>query len=348
MDPMTRTTMLLPLLLLAGCGSGGGADDAQKGDPVAQVRTAPATAGAASLQSTLYGTAEAGPGGERSLIAPVETVVDRILAPNGTVVRAGQAVITLAPSRATALELAKASSDAMSADAAYARARRLRVDGLVSDADVETARAAEETARATCVHLDIGRGGLTVRAPIGGVVQGLAAKSGDQLAAGATIASIATKGDLRAHFGVDPAIAQTVRLGQPLELSSVSGGTHAAVSVDGIDQQVDPTTKLASVYADVPRGFGVGPGQALRASLSAAAQANGLSIPYAALLDNGGRSYVFVVTGGVAHARDVLPGNSSGDRIQILKGLAPGDKVVTEGGTALEDGMKVAEPGAPK
>ncbi len=345
---MSRTTMFLPLLLLAACGSRGGADDEQKSEPVAQVRTAPATAGAEPQQSMIYGIAEVGPGGERSLIAPAETIVDRILAPNGTVVRAGQPVVTLSPSRATALDIAKAAADATAVDAAYARAKRLRADGLASDADVETARAAAETARATRAHLDVGRGGLTISAPIGGVVRGLAAKSGDQLAVGATIASIAGHGDLRAHFGVDPAIAQTLRLGQPLNLSSLSGNAHATVTVAGIDGQVDPATKLASVYADVPRGFGVGAGEALRASLSATARADSLSIPYAALLDDGGRSYVFVVTGGVAHERDVLPGNSSGDRIQILRGLAPGEKVVTEGGTALEDGMKVAEPGVPR
>jgi multidrug efflux pump subunit AcrA (membrane-fusion protein) len=51
------------------------------------------------------------------------------------------------------------------------------------------------------------------------------------------------------------------------------------------------------------------------------------------------------VKNGVAKSRDVSPGNSAGDRIQILKGLQPGEKVVTEGGTALEDGMKVTEQG---
>jgi multidrug efflux pump subunit AcrA (membrane-fusion protein) len=56
------------------------------------------------------------------------------------------------------------------------------------------------------------------------------------------------------------------------------------------------------------------------------------------------------VRNGVARRVDVSPGNSSGDSIQILKGLNPGDRVVTEGGTALEDGMKVNEtaPGARK
>lgn len=337
---------MLPLMLLAGCGSGAGDDAGDKADPVAQVRTAPATMGATTEATIVYGAAEAGPAGGRSLIAPAEAIVDRILAPNGTVVRAGQVIATLRPSRTTATDITKAAADAASADAAYARAKRLRADGLASDADVETARAAAETARATRANLGIGSSGTPLRSPVSGVVQGLTAKSGDQIAAGATVASVAVKGDLRAHFGIDPAIAQRVRIGQPLELASVSGDNHANVPVDGVDTQVDPTTRLASVYADVPRGFGVGPGEALRGSLSLAAQANGLTIPYGALLDDGGRSYVFVVKGGVAHEQDVSPGSSSGDRIQILKGLSAGDKVVTEGGTALEDGMKVVEQAA--
>lgn len=345
---MNRMLAFVPLIFLAGCGSGGGEDAGGKADPTAQVRTAPVTMGATAEQTIVYGAAEAGPGGERSLIAPAEAIVDRILAPNGTVVRAGEAVATLKPSRTTATDFAKASADAASAQAAYARARRLRADGLASDADVETARAAAETAGAARANMGIGRGGITLRAPIDGVVQGFAAKSGDQVAAGAAIATVAMKGDLRAHFGIDPVVAQRVRLGQPLDLASVSGGSHATVPVDGIDTQVDPTTRLASVYGDVPAGFGVGPGEALRGSLSLAAQANGITIPYSALLDDGGRSYVFVVEGGVAHERNVSPGSSSGDRIQILKGLSATDKVVTEGGTALEDGMKVSEQVAPR
>lgn len=343
---MNRMMAFIPLLLLAGCGSGSGDDAGDKADPTAQVRTAPVTMGATAEQTIVYGAAEAGPGGERTLIAPAESIIDKILAPSGTAVRAGQVVATLKPSRTTATDLAKTSADAAAAQAAYARAKRMRVDGLVSDADVETARAAAETASAARANMGIGRGGTVLRAPIAGVVQGLTAKSGDQVAAGATVASIAVKGNLRAHFGIDPAIAQRVHPGQSVDLDAIAGGAHATVPVTGVDAQVDPTTRLASVYTRVPPGIDVGPGEALRGSLSLAAQANGLTIPYAALLDDGGRSYVFVVKGGVAHEQDVSPGSSSGDRIQILKGLSAGDKVVTEGGTALEDGMKVTEQGA--
>lgn len=339
---MNRMILFLPLTLLAACGSNGSGDEADDVDPVALVRTAPTLVGASATQTSIYGVAEPSPGGERSLAAPAEAIVGRILAPNGTAVRAGQPIVTLAPSRATAADLAKASADAVAADAAYARARRLRADGLASDADVEAARAAAETARAARANAG---GSMVLRAPIAGVVQGLSAKSGDQLAAGTAVASVVANGNLRARFGVDPALAQRVHPGQMLDLSIATGSAQATVPVTGVDTQVDATTRLASVYAAIPGTFRVGPGEALHGALTLAEQAQGLTIPYAALLDDGGKSYVFVVKGGVAHERDVLPGSSSGDRIQILKGLQPGDKVVTEGGTALEDGMKVTEQG---
>ncbi len=338
---------LAPLLVLAGCSAGGSAAEDKTPDAIALVRTAPAMLGSAADQVTVYGAAEAAPGAEHTLIAPAEAIVARIDAPTGTAVRAGQAILALRPSRTSATDLAKASSDMASAAAAYARARRLRADGLVSDADVETARAAAVTARATRANFGMNSGGMVLRAPAAGIVQGLTAKPGDQLAAGASVATIARSDDLRAHFGIDPAMAQRVRQGQSIMVDSIGGKTQAKLSVTGVDPQVDATTRLASVYVRVPAGWSVGVGEPLRAAISVGGASDGVTIPYAALLDDGGRSYVFVVKGDVAHSVDVSPGSSSGDRIRILKGLAPGDEVVTQGGTALEDGMKVRTRGMP-
>jgi RND family efflux transporter MFP subunit len=338
----------LPVLLLGGCG-GGAAPEDKAPEATAVVRTAPATLGSASDGLTIYGATEAGPGATRAIVMPAEAIVETINAPTGTAVGAGQAIVTLRPSPTTRTEIAKAASDATTAAAAYSRALRMRADGLVSNADVETARAALTTATATRNNLGIGGGFAVVRAPGAGTVQGLTAKPGDQLAAGTTIATIGASGNVRARFGVDPAVAQRVHPGQAIQISMIDGSHAMTVSVVGVDPQIDPTTRLASVYARVP-GSGLGAGEPLRGALSVGSSSTGVSIPYAALLDDGGRSYVFVVRKGVARRVDVSPGNSSGDSIQILKGLSPGDRVVTEGGTALEDGMKVSEtaPGARK
>jgi RND family efflux transporter MFP subunit len=179
-------------------------------------------------------------------------------------------------------------------------------------------------------------------------VQNLTARPGDLIAAGTAVATIGALGDLRARFGVDPAMAARIHPGQPVEITPINAATKILSSVSGVDPQVDATTRLASVFTRVPGGQGVGAGEPLRATIGVGGTSQGITIPYSALLDDGGRSYVFVVEGGVAKSRDVSPGNSAGDRIQILKGLQPGERVVTEGGTALEDGMKVREdvPGA--
>jgi RND family efflux transporter MFP subunit len=351
MDQVKIFLALAPLALLAACSGnadGNAADPAAAAEgpaPVASVRTALATLGATSSDIAVYGAAEAGPGNERGLSVQAEATLSRIVAPTGTAVGAGQVVAVLTPSATSRLDAVKAAADAAAARSALARAMRLRRDGLVSNADVDTARAAARTADVTLAAAQQRNGTLTLRAPVAGTVQNLAAKPGDLIPAGTTVATIGAQGDLRARFGIDPAIAARVRPGQPISVSAVNSGSAMRTTISGVDPQVDPTTRLASVYARIPAGSGFGAGEPLRGAITTAAASTGITIPYRALLDDGGRSYVFVVKDGIAHQRDVSPGNSAGDRIQILRGLQPNERVVVEGGTALEDGMKVTEEG---
>lgn len=336
---MKRGLLILSVLLLVGCGKGGG-DESSSEEPVAEVRVATAVLGSTNAAISAYGAAEAGPGATHSLVAPAEAVVGAVFAPTGTAVNVGQAVVSLRPSRASRLENAKAISDVQAANAAYARALRLRKDGLASNADVETARSAAAAARAAVANIGIG-GGLILRASAAGTVQGLTAKPGDQVPAGTTVATIVSRSDLRARFGVDPVIAPRIHPGTTAQIQPAAGGTPVTVPIVGVDPSVDATTRLASVFVRVPAGLSLAPGEPLRATVQVGAMGEGITIPYSALLDDGGRSYVFVVKKGVAKRVDVSPGNSAGDTVQILKGLQPGDQVVTEGGTALDDGMKV-------
>jgi RND family efflux transporter MFP subunit len=345
--------LLVPLALLAACGSARDANQAEPAaaeeaapEPTATVRTAVASQGATVDQIQVYGAAEPGAGSERGLSTQAEAILSRIVAPNGTAVRAGQIVAMLTPSATARLDAARAATDLAAARSALARAQRLRKDGLASNADVETARAAARSASLTLSSAAQRNGSLVLRAPVAGTVQNITARPGDLIAAGTTVATIGTTGGLRARFGIDPALATRVHPGQAIEIAGMNGVGGTTSAVTGVDPQVDATTRLASVYAQIPAGSGFGPGEPLRASIRIGASAAGLTIPYRALLDDGGRAFVFVVKDGVAHQRDVAPGSSTGDRIQILRGLQPSERVVVEGGTALEDGMKIVEEGA--
>lgn len=336
---MTRATICGFALLLAGCS--GAADDAKEPEPVALVKLAPVAQGGGGQQVTVYGAAEAGGLGKVTLVAPAEATVVAIDAPAGTQVGQGQVVARLAASPTTRVDLVKASSDAQASDAALARALRLRADGLVSNAEVDSARAAAQSAKALRSSMAQRASGLTLRAPAAGVVESVTPAVGDLVQPGAAVASVVRPGNVRVRFGIDPGTARSIRPGMVLSIAGNAARTPLAVTVASISPVVDPQTRLASIYADIPAGSGIGPGEALTATIAGGGSTTALTIPYAALLDDAGQPYVYVVVGGVAHRRDVATQPSSGDRVSVTRGLKLGERVVVEGGTAVEDGMKV-------
>jgi RND family efflux transporter MFP subunit len=337
---MTRFWIAAPLALLAACSASDETDTAAV-TPVALVTLAPATQGAAREDMTLYGAVEPGPEGRMSLVAPAEATVAEIRVATGTTVHQGQVIARLQASAQGRADAAKAASDAAAADKAFARATRMRGDGLMSDADVETTRAAAAAADALRNSFASRTAGFVLRAPAAGTVDTVAATVGDLLQAGAAVASIIRAGALRVRFGIDPDSAQAVHPGMTIRIAGTGSHAPIAAAVDTVDANVNPQTRLASVYARVPAASGLRIGETLSATVAVAGAGDALTIPYAALLDDGGQPYVFVVAGGVAHRRDVETAASSGARVAITKGVRAGERVVTAGGTAVEDGMKV-------
>lgn len=332
-------TALFSIAVLALLGACSAPAPEDTSEPVALVKVANTVRQSVGESVTLYGVADAGPGGQASLVAPIEARLMTIEAPAGTAVRQGQTVMRLSPGPTATLDIAKARSDAQTANAAFARAQRLRVDGLMSDADVETARAAKSSANAALQSLT-GRS-LTLRAPIAGHVEGITAQPGDIVAAGNTIGSISGNGAVRVRFGVDPAQIGAIQIGAPVTIARAGGGERLRSQVSSVDPIVDPQMKLASIYVNLPAASQGRKGEAMTGKLTLSHGPATLVVPYAALLDDAGQPYVFVITNGVAHRRDITTGPDDGQNVAVLRGLSAGSKVVVEGGTALEDGMKV-------
>ena len=329
-------------LALTAC-SGSATDEAKPVDPVAEIRTAVAQSGSAVETVAVYGTAEAGAGGERSLVAPVEATVVQVLVAPGGAVAAGQSVVVLTPGPTARLDLGKARTDTATARAALARAERLRADGLMSDADVETARAAEKVAASAASSLVTRTAALTLRAPVAGTVMSVANAPGDLVAPGSAVVRILVRGDLRARFGVEPAMLGRLRIGGTVTLRAGGGESAATARITAIDPLVDQQTRLASVFTTLPAGRGAG--QPLAADLALGGAQAGVSVPETALADDAGQAYVYVITSGVAHRRNVATGTVAGTVAEVTRGLNRGERVATDGLTGLEDGIKVRDAG---
>lgn len=328
-------------LILAGCSASGGGGQTKEAAPVAEVTVARADVGSIAQTTTVFGEAENGAAGQYVVMAPIDAILVSIDAPVGSAVSRGQTIARLKASPAARLEINTASSNARAAQKAYARARRLRSDSLVSDAEVESARAAAEAASATVTSLSSRGQSLTLKAAGSGYVQTIPASPGDLVTAGTAVATISRLGDLRARFGVDPALARQLNRNTPLTISAAAGGPTFTARILSVNPTADAQTRLASLYARIPARAGIGPGEALEAEVNIRAASSAVLIPYSALLNDGGQPFVYLVSKGKAVRRVVEIGTVSDTQVAITKGLKIGDVVVTQGGTALEDGMKV-------
>jgi len=79
------------------------------------------------------------------------------------------------------------------------------------------------------------------------------------------------------------------------------------------------------------------PGMFVRVNLPGAARTSVLQVPESAIQEHEGKAFVFVHAGGDAfQRRDVTLGRRAGESVEVVAGIAPGDKVVTGGGFALK------------
>lgn len=331
--------VLAAATLLAACS--GTSTPAPSTDPTALVTLSMAQSGGVAYTQAVYGTVGQDAGSQYMLSAPIQAMVARIAAPAGTFVARGQIVVELIPSPSTRAEISRLSAEARAAQLAYERAQRLRADGLVSESEVESARATVLGAQANQAALATQSGQLALRAPGSGYVQSVTSSPGELVSAGTAVATISRSGNLRARFGIDPNLIGRLSRTAGIRIAHSSGEQPVTLPITSVDPSADPQTRLASVYVSVPAAFGSGTGQPLSGEITLEQSSSAVTIPYQALLDDGGQPYVFVVTKGVAHREDVEIGASDGTIVAIVKGVKVGDQVVTEGGTALDDGTKV-------
>jgi RND family efflux transporter MFP subunit len=176
---------------------------------------------------------------------------------------------------------------------------------------------------------------VTVPAPSDGVVLTRSVNPGQVVAAGqelfvvADLATVWVIGDL---YEKDFA---SVRLGTPATVTILSRpASPLRGRVAYIDPRVDPMTRTAKVRVEIPNRTGdLRLGMFVQATFRSGPGERRTLVPRTAVQSIGNRSIVYVATeeAGRFIERSVKLGVSAGDRVQVLEGIKPGEKIVTEG-----------------
>jgi multidrug efflux pump subunit AcrA (membrane-fusion protein) len=172
---------------------------------------------------------------------------------------------------------------------------------------------------------------LTVRAPIDGYVGKRTAQVGSFVTPGQELYEIANLTNVWVLADVYEVDIGRIRIGQRanLTLQALPGRSFTG-KVSFLYPAVNPTSRTMQTRIVVPNARGeLRPGMYADVTLDLGA-AEGVTVPAEALVDTGEAQYVFVaLPGGRFEPRPVTVGARTADKVQILRGVHPGEMVVT-------------------
>jgi cobalt-zinc-cadmium efflux system membrane fusion protein len=281
--------------------------------------------------------------------SPLDGRATALLVKLGDKVRVGQPLVTLSSPEVGQLQAdaQKAQQDMMIAQRTVDRAHKLKVDGAVSEKDMAQAeadlkKATTEAARATAHLSSLGVSaadptvGASVSARVAGTVVERNVLVGQEIRADATvplltISNLETVWVLADVYEQDLALVQTgakVGVRVPAYPNEVFPGT-----IDHLGDVVDPASRTVKLRCTVPNaGLRLKPEMFAKVELTSSAGNKVIVIPSRAVLNDSEHSRVVSVSNeNVFSMRVVEVGAESGGKVRVLTGLAPGDKIVTEG-----------------
>jgi len=181
-----------------------------------------------------------------------------------------------------------------------------------------------------------------ITAPFAGVVTEKKADAGSMASPGMPILVLEETRRYRLEASVPESFLGSLRAGSRVTVvldadpGSVIGGT-----VTEVVPQVDPVSRTFIAKVDLPKTRGLRTGMSGRIRF-ATGKETVVTVPRSAITRASGYEGLFTVADdNVARLSLVKPGETFGDRVEILSGIDPGTRVVVSPPVALVDGARV-------
>lgn len=343
--------MLLPSLLalsLAACGG----EKAASLPPLGDVATFEVAAGTGMPGRGWDGVVEAVRRADLSAqtagrVAAMQVDVnDRVQA--GDVLLRITAVEQDAGADAARAQLRAAEASAVEAEQTYRRYAGLAAGQYVSKLQLDQAKAARDAAiaardaaRASVAQAAQQAGYTVVRAPFAGIVASRDVEPGETIAPGQPLVSVYEPRELRIEVAVPQTRAEAIRR-DPRATVVLPGGREVVPAEVIVFPAADVASHSVNVRLRLPDlNPPPAPGTTAKVVFDADAQGGGASvaplrIPASAVAQRGELSAVYVKQGDRLLLRQLRLGARSGDEVEVISGLRPGDKIASDPVAALQ------------
>ncbi|MBF8293012.1 MAG: Efflux transporter periplasmic adaptor subunit [Steroidobacteraceae bacterium] len=331
-----RILALVAMLGLAACGTGTDTTDAADAAPVRVT-----TVETASAAETLRAIGVVTPADEVRLAFKTGGMIQAIHVEQGDRVRRGQLLATLADDEVAAV-VAQAQAIAGKSARDLERGRALLADEVATQEQVEDLETAHSVAAAALRSALFNARHARIEAPRDGVVQRRLAEPDELVAAGQPVLVVGnTGGGWIVRAALSDRDVVRVQAGSAAEVVfDAFPDRRFAAKIIEISAAADPQTGTYEMKLSIdPQGARFVQGLVAKVVIADPDAENVAVVPVTSLLEADGRvATVFVVAeSGVARRVSVQTGRLIGERIEVIAGLALGDRVVTEGAAWLDD-----------
>lgn len=238
----------------------------------------------------------------------------------------------------------------------FDRATRLYATQSITKPEMESATAQRDateaqlaTAKARLEEARVALRDTALVAPIDGDVIEKKVELGSFFPPGVPAVVLGDVSAIKIVLGVPDVALKGIRPDLPVAVTTdAMPGRRFDARVTRIAAAADPTTRNFDVEVEIPNGERLWkPGMIASVELATPSSGGGSpTLPLTAFVGAPGNHFaVMVVDGdgprGRASLRDVELGNVAGNRIAVLRGLAPGDRVIATGPSLIDDGETV-------
>jgi membrane fusion protein (multidrug efflux system) len=278
------------------------------------------------------------------ITAKVTETVVRVNFEDGDLVEAGSVLVDLS-GRVEVAGLAEAAAAYREAQRLYQRQQQLTQQQLIPASQLDTQRAAMESARA---RLDATRARLedrVISAPFAGVLGFRQVSPGTLVTPGTTIASLDDVSVIKLDFAVPEAFLSALAAGQVITASSAAWPEREfSGQVTSVDSRVDPVTRAVTVRAELPN-----PDRELRPGMLLTVQVyrperQALVVPEISVTQVAQSAHVFrVKDDATVEQVTVKLGQRRSGEVEVIEGLAAGDRIVVDGTVKLRQGARISD-----
>lgn len=266
----------------------------------------------------------------------------------GAAVKAGQQLFEIESSGMADnnmnVKFQEASARYNAAKAAFERKQQLAEDKIVSQSDLETARAEYASAKAAYDNLkgNFSQRGAVVRAPISGYIQRINVSNGGFVEAGRSVVTVSQNRDLLIRAEVQPRYYACLKniAGVNIRIPSdehIYTLEELGGSLVSYGRATDADCPLVPVTFRVRNNGNLLSGSFVTLYISTQAEQEVITVPNESVVEEMGNYFVFVkVCDGEYEKRLVTLGATDGRRTEVVAGVQAGDIVVGRGATMVK------------